>query len=736
MKLRGKIKRLLIILAVILPAGVNSWHKANMQEALPLTWWLAGATVKILPQELVPSDPSAVLELHAARQEYAPFQVIFATASEPVRIENITVEYPAEFLHLAMFREQFVELPIKPEPEIFSLARLNNAEALPDGLWPLEGGFDVLPNRVTAIWIDLYVLPETPAGTYTVTLGVDGMGQREVHVTVYRVDLKPSAAMNVIIPLEADWTVPFYGGNDPATFHLAVNNLLLEHSVVPGTFYAQPVVTANGWDFSPLDAELDALPPGALFYTPIPYNEWTDRYLLRDGTGQFYTEAQFEDPRFVEQAESFFAALAAYLREHNRFDGALVYPVDETRWVGDEPLHGGPAGFVRLASWTSAVHSAGLRVSASGVSPVPVGPADLGWLATEAVADDTHVHVDIFDSAPAVFARWMAQTGRSSSVYLNEYGDLIDMPAAIHRGLIWHVYGRGSRMISGYAALEWVDRRYDLVQMWTDPTPLSPESGYGGGALVWPGPLPSIRLKLLREGVEDARLLDLYAGMTTPQEAQNVAAALTSGPLADQNPTPDLWDVAHKALLLAVSNNRPVDILGIVPQTRQFTAIGPLLDLDSSGADLRDWEFAGSIGEFVESPWGGGNALRVSFTDEIGEAGFYFGESDWSEWDALQIDVRSENPYFGLLDVGLSDADSNYVLLRNGAVVIGPETQQTFTLPLVLPLDYSSAFDWSRVKYLNLEVNTATEQKDGFGNVTIHPIGDRTLVFDNIRLAR
>jgi hypothetical protein len=394
-------------------------------------------------------------------------------------------------------------------------------------------------------------------------------------------------------------------------------------------------------------------------------------------------------------------------------------------------MHGGPTLFERLAAWTKAARAAGLHVHASGVTPIPPGP---DWpLASEAVTDVTHVHLDIFDSAPDLFAQWSQTPGHRASVYLNEYGDLIDMPASVQRGMIWHVYGRGVRDITGYAALEWVNEGYDLVDPWTEPDKLYPQSGYGGGALIWPGPLPSIRLKLLREGVEDSRLLDLYDQQFGADAAQTFAACLTPGVLADQNPPADVWDTAHAALLEALVSNQLVTD-DLCQQTTTYTREHVILDLENRGGKLTEWEFTGAEGEIIED--GDNHLLSITFTDPEPEAGYWFGEQNWSRWAALQIDVQNTSPYFAMLDVGLSDTTNHYTLLRNGAIWLGPNSTRTITLPLVQPINADERFDWSKVEYLSLQVNTVTEQTDISGETSIYLLGSRTLVFDNFRLVR
>ncbi len=727
----------IIRLALIVLLGVGIGCEATRAQNVSLTWWLVGSTVKVLPTTVPPAQPEADLTLHAARQEYAPFQIVLRADQIPLKLRTLSVTYPDAYFELRFYIEQYVPLLHTPDPEIVSLARLAGAEAVPDGLRPLQGSFTVWTDQPTVLWADLYVRPEAPPGDHTLTLSIEGMGERRVIVRVYPVDLPSQSAVSVIIPEDADWTIPFFGGDDPGGFHRALNDLLLGHGMVPGTFVARPTMTAQGWDFSALDAELDALPAGAFFYTPLPFDDSTGEYLLRDEQGVPYREARFDDAFFVRQAESFFRALAEYLQARGRLEGALVYPDDETRWVGDEPWHGGPAGYLRLAQWTAVARAAGLRVTASGVDPVPPGPAELGWLDPDVVTDDTHVHVDVLDAAPDTFAAWMSRPRKSSSVYLNEYGDLIDLMAAIQRGLIWHVYARGVRMIAGYSALEWVSSEdYDLVDPWQDVRALYPVSGYGGGALVWPGPLPSIRLKLLREGIEDARLLDLYARRTSPAEARDLAAQLTPGALAYQNPPVDLWDQAHEALLVALSGGAPADFSGFRPQPAVFTEESLLTDFDQLGVP-DEWEFTGVVAEAVESPWAEGNqALQVAFDSDENEAGLWLGRSDWAGWTALQFEVRNLSPYFTTLDIGLTDGGGHHLLLPDKGLLLGPEVNATITLPLLVPIDQDEPFDWSQIKYLSLQVATSYRARDGFGQWGTYPLGGRTLILDSFRLVK
>ncbi len=703
-------------------------------EGATLTWWLTGSTLKVSDGASAPDDPKAPLHLYSARQEYSPFQIVLHGGNQQVTVTSVKVAAPTAYFLATVYREQFIPIQyVPPIPDIFTQARLQ-APSLPDGLAALGDSLDVPAKGTVVLWVDLYVRSKTPPGDYPLTVSIGPGETRTVNVTVYAIDLGNTPSMSVIVPIEPNWTTTFYGPKAPRDFHNSVNKLLIDHDLVPGTFVARPRLTAKGWDFSPLDKELAAIPPGATFYAPSPYDGDNASFLIWNKFKAVYKSSAFDDPYFVSEVGDYYKALADYLQKHGRLKDALIYPADETRWVGDEPLHNGPTGFQQLAHWSQIAQQAGFRVSGSSVLPVAPGP---NWPASPDLVTDTHVPVDVYDADPELFVNWAKTSGHSVSFYLNGYGDLIDMPAAIHRGLIWHAYARNVRTIIGYAALQWVDKKWALVNPWTQADSIFPQVGYGGGALVWPGPAPSIRLKLLREGVEDARLLDLYAKMTTPEQAQAFAACLTPLSLEDQNPPPDLWDRAHAALLEALTLNKLVDTDGLClkPPTPQETT--KVLDMDNMGNVARAWYTAGATVKIVPSPWkGSGNALFADFEDKAPEIGFTFGQQNWSGYSGLRFDVQSGSPYFTELNVSLTDGHGKYLMLHDGLVFVGPKETTTLQLPLVKPRNFDGDFDWAHISNIMLTVNTVSKQTDAYGVKQTYPLGPRALIFDNFALVK
>ncbi len=681
------------------------------------SWAVFPGTLKLTDTTTVEAAPEVAL--HAARGEYAPFQVL-GTSAESVP----TVDFDPAVFEVNLYEQSFFPILEIPYPPIFTTAWLD-AAAVADGLRPLGTQFTLTDEAGRgAAWVDLYVLDDAPAGDYTVTVNWDG-GAQEVPITVYDVTLPNTGAASVIVPYSVDFTIPINAElmeMDDADYHAALNDLLIEHRLVPGHFPAAPVQTESGWDFSAYDEYLAQLPPNTYFHAPYVYDEANGEYFITDADGEPYIETDFSDSDFVAALTAFHEDLRDYLASQGRLEWALAYPIDETFWVADEPDNNGAEGYEHLANWYDMLNSVGLRVTASRVLPMPYAE---GWPNGAAVTDDSHVHIDLLDSMPATYAGWDAQPEKSVSVYLNQYGDLIDLPASIHRGVMWHTYARDVQMVAGYAALEWVDADYNMVDPWTAPETVAPQFGYGVGALVYPDLNPSLRLKQLREGVEDAELLDLYAAQQGEVAARDFAACLTPQPMMLQNPPADLWDNAHAALLAAVANNATVDTSVCAP-VPNYTDTLPVI----SSAEAGEWEQTNV--ELTEND----ASITVNFMPEENSLFYWMGVQDWSGYNYLLIDLANNSDALAGIDVAIGDDPGNYLLLTANSVALAPGEMRMVVLPLVVPRGVDRTFDLSQTTYIDLAVSTSVTRRNGAGEVVDYDIGGRTITIGDIRLAR
>jgi hypothetical protein len=716
-------QRILSIMALLLVCGL-----ARAQEAQ--RWWLHHASEKLVAT----TQPlTAPLHLHAGRLEYAPFQIAISPSETSRQFAPPQISYDTQWFTVNLYRQ--VYFPILKQPgvgEIFTLARDTQSSAIPDALLPLDADFEVPAGLPGAVWVDVYVQPQTPAGDYTFEVAFADEVQTAV-ITVYPVDIPPTKGVSIVIPTNKLDNVTAYSNGNDSQFLSALNQLLRDHTLVPGTFVGVPRWAENGWDFSSLDAELDALPEGATFYAPTPFDEGTDAYVFADPSGEPYTITDFNDPFFMEQLDGYFAALSEYLRQRGRLEDALAYPIDENVWVADEPDHNGPEGYLHLAEWKKIINRHGLRVSASRVSPALYGE---GWPPSEMVTDDTHVHLDLLDAGLEPYQAWMSTPGRTSSVYLNQYGDLIDLPSSVHRAIAWHIYGRGITAAMGYEAMDWFTERWDLVDPLTHPELVDPKfGGYGVGAIIYPGPLPSIRLKVLRESVEDARLLDLYGFSAGAQAAQQFAYCLTPYAMADTNPRPTLWDEAHTALLQAVASGTTVsnDLCQPAPTYSDIVMVDAMEDDIFSGGE---WSLSNVDFRAVTSPFDGSQAYQITYKDRSSGVSVWLGGRNWSQHNVLLIDVQNPTEYYVEFDIAIGDSSGNYLMLRPGSTNIAPNSTRTLAFPLVVAFPLQTNFNFGAVDYFELTAGTMIDRTTGAGEDVTYFLGYRTLIFDNVRLAK
>jgi hypothetical protein len=126
----------------------------------------------------------------------------------------------------------------------------------------------------------------------------------------------------------------------------------------------------------------------------------------------------------------------------------------------------------------------------------------------------------------------------------------IDRPGAAARAVTWRAFRRG---LSG-------ELYYDMLQAWTrDPwSDVRAFAGEGDGTLLYPGrpaelggahpfPVESIRLKIIRDGLQDLELLRLARAAGLSERAEALAASLVPSARGwERRPGP--WLAAHRAL--------------------------------------------------------------------------------------------------------------------------------------------------------------------------------------------
>ena len=598
----------------------------GMDDALTL--WATGDARKVLP-DAVPETHNTIWDadkqqvtLRAARNETAAFQLILST-SAPLR--NVDV-IPGAFSGtgdratptITLYRQGYYAVGTNSDPWGAGIpVAILVPGAIPDPLIPFVDPYDhahrvgapfaIPAGRSQALWVDIAIPVDWPAGDYTTTFTVTVQEQPVATISlllhIWDFTLADRSSLRVFVPSDPLWTLPSQY-NVPETVEAVaplankMNQALFAHRLIPGSFLHRPQVSESSdtlaLDFSEIDAEMTPYMDAglSLFFLPDPWDGVSEQYSFRNGQGDYYEAAAFDDPLFVAKATQYYRVLRDHYAAAGWLDKAVAYPVDETEWVADEPLHNGPAGFQRLQQWSQLIKAADttLRVSAASVYPAPPGPPERGWVDLRGWVDDWQVVADDVESNPSLFQKRQA-LGETISYYLNDYGDFIDYKATLHRALAWDAFLYDAYSVQGWAAAAWIDE--DLVphSPWTST--FTGVYGHGGGAFFWPGyhieddpnsnidgPLPSLRLKMLRQSLNDFDYLTLLAAATSDAYAHAVARTLIPTDLFHADPAAeDLY--AQRAWIGSVlSGERP-----LVP----ITLTGQVTDADSGIAVAAAW---------------------------------------------------------------------------------------------------------------------------------------------------
>lgn len=466
------------LLALALFAAAVSATALPASAAGPRVW-AATAMDRIGPADRGPG--SAAIEIAAARGETEPFQVAVhagAGGLTNVNVEVSALEGPGgqalDPSAATLYREHFVEIRHRSpawDPKNRPVRDRWIADALipfvdPATGRPPAGGrfaaapFDVKAGMTQPVWVEITVprdqAPGLYRGSYAVTSDQgDTTGAIELTVWDFTLPLRPSLKTNFGIY------------ND---YGVRGQELLLRHRITPNPVYAS--------------AQRRFVRQYGL-----------DEFSLGFWSGADIETCEFRDPPSV-------AAIRARMRQ---------FPVatDFYNYTADEIDACGPAAYRHIRAWARALHAAGVRQLIT-MRPNPALYNDgSGRPAVDVWAP---LHSEILKT-PKSRLRWARDHGE-----LWSYTALVQGEGVPH----WEIDFRPAdfRTMTGFWAqaadldgiLYWtVDHRRPGQDPWTDIDYTG--SGYhfaGEGLMVYPGegagtrgPVGSIRLALIRDGIDD-----------------------------------------------------------------------------------------------------------------------------------------------------------------------------------------------------------------------------------------
>lgn len=436
--------------------------------------WFVPSASKVM-RDAKPGPASQEWDLAAARNEVESCQLVLAS-DQPVqgvtvRISALTGTNGRGSLKPALFKVEYV--PIKKERVPY-----------PDPLPPLTGPFDLQPDQAQPVWISVRVPKDAAPGTYRGTVKVQaGSWTKEstLSIKVWDFALPDTPACvtafgNSLGPI-AEWHGVTPDSPEALTLYRKYYEFLLDHRISP---YNLPVDLMSKEAIPYLDD------PRLTSYM-IPYSGKSDeelrtlvQYLIDGGwfaRGYFYVV----DEPITKAAYDELIAVSERLRKI------------EPRYRLVAPFWGNPDFDEKLRA-----------------RDLMIGRANV-WCP----------HLLYLDSEPNIrkFLKDRMSTGESVWWYVcnnprGQYNNIaIDMGALAHRTLPWQQKREGIQGLLYWSTTYW-DKKF-IADPWQNMDTLGVDIP-GDGSLLYPGkkvgvdgPVGSLRLEVLRDGLEDFDYLAL-----------------------------------------------------------------------------------------------------------------------------------------------------------------------------------------------------------------------------------
>lgn len=553
---------------VAAPPAENGAGAAGDLETGDLEIWVTHGLDKVRPAD--PPGSARRADLSAARNEFEPFQVVLRSpapiAGVDARIGDLVAEdggHRIDRRHATVYRVGWLDVET-PSSEA------GDTGEWPDPLLPRTDPyagerrdafpFDLPAARNQPLWLEVYVPPETPPGAYrgTVEIAVGGAARAAVPVSleVWPFTLPSTSSLRTSFGFSGPTALKRHHGSylgDDELHELTGRyaEAALRHRIsLHGGSMAPPEPRFDGSrvtvDWTRYDREVGPFLEGTVFGAddPLPGARATSTDVI--------TAPGLDDTRKV----LYWRAWADHFRRRGWLDRLFLYLPDEPG-VEDYPEVARLADLARRADpelptllteqlvpelagrvdlWTTLINCLG---HGCGPSPCERSVTRRAYTA----AEDGGAELWWYQSCAS---HGCGIVGERASRRWPTY--VIDAPATAARIMPWLAF---THDVEG-------ELYYNTVEAWTgdgDPwTDLHRHGGNGDGTLFYPGaperiggrthvPVESLRLKLIRDGLEDYEYLTLLAaaggGHLARAESEEIA------------PSPCRWRHPPEAMLAA-----------------------------------------------------------------------------------------------------------------------------------------------------------------------------------------
>ena len=466
------------------------------------------AMTKVLPQPLFSDEWHGEIDLSTARREYENFQILLSAPLRELAVKGVAVSelrsssgeiFPGKF---RFYRVGNVKSPERDLPT-----------ALPGGLYPDPlfpfGPFTVPAGQNGAVWGEVFTPPETVPGKYSGTVTVTRTPGDEVtlpiHITVYSATLPVERSLATPFIIDRPVLADRFGYAQDSPEHLAqieaYRQANAEHRLdwlfCPGGMHetAYPRCIWDGkkltWDFTEFDRIIEKGFSEGMYAFSVGFS-WAHLPPIVDLEGNAIPESsqpfnlvRRDHPELADAMTAAWREYAQHLREKNWLNRSFYY-------VADEPI---PEHYAAVREQANALLNADgeFQTMLTIMNPAAFGDIIRIWCPNLAFFDPDLAAQEL---AKGKQVWWYVCIGSARPNYY------VDFPAIDPRIHFWLTY---RYKLTG--VLYW------RVNCWPAGKDVAAEAhDFGDGYLYYPdeaGPIPSIRIKMVRDGAEDYELLKL-----------------------------------------------------------------------------------------------------------------------------------------------------------------------------------------------------------------------------------
>ncbi len=529
-----------------------------------LSWWVEGPMVKVHPGDLPPEHPARRAEIFAARNEFEPFQVVLRTDADGLSGLDVDVSDLRSAdgsgipkANIGTYLEQFVRVT---QPSMAS----GTAGLWPDPLLPRIDRYaherrNAFPFRLTKsqdqpLWIEVFVPVAAAPGRYSGVVRIlrDGAVTVSfpVSLTVWPFTLPSTASLRSSFGLNGTTILKQHKGSytsdaDLYTLTRAYQLAALEHRIsIHSGSNVPPRYTGAGEELKinwhAYDDEVGPFLNG----TAIPKND--PLYGARATSTDLRSPAQFENA--ADQAP-YLAGWVKHFRKMSWNDLLFLYLWDEPAPQVYPQVEA--KGILALRSDSSIRTLVTVPFTSRLEDAVRIWVPLVNCLEPRPGSDDFCHETPDLSAYDAERARgkhlWIYQScashgcgGKGGAYFEGWPSYMIDASGAANRVMQWVAWkykAEGELYFSMNEAYAYPG------DPWTD---FFLSGGNGDGTLFYPGrparigghtdiPIESLRLKLIREGMEDFEYLALVAAARGMKAADEFAARIVQKPWSSEN---------------------------------------------------------------------------------------------------------------------------------------------------------------------------------------------------------